>query len=75
MIYVFVISVLSTQTLVQSQIDLGFDWIYLEIAWKIHGILCHQRSGNPGLVRWYLHCALTEADIFLVKSRTPWICI
>ncbi len=42
----FVISTLSTQTLIQSQIDLGFHCFYLEITWKIHGILCHHRSGN-----------------------------
>ncbi len=46
LIYVFVISALSTQTLIQIHIDLGFHCIYLEITWKIHGILCHQRSGN-----------------------------
>ncbi len=41
-----VISALSTQTRIQSQIGLGFHCIYLEITWKMHGILCHQRSGN-----------------------------
>ncbi len=46
-IYFFVISTLSTQTLIQSQLDLGFHCFYLEITWKIHGILCHKRSGNP----------------------------
>ncbi len=38
LIYFFVISTLSTQTLIQSQIDLGFHCFYLEITWKIHGI-------------------------------------
>ncbi len=50
LIYFFVISTLSTQTLIWSQIDLGFHWFYLEITWKIHGILCHKRSGNPASV-------------------------
>ncbi len=27
--------------------DLEFHCFYMEITWKIHGILCHQRSGNP----------------------------
>ncbi len=44
----FVISTLSTQTLIRSQIDPGFYCFYLEITWKIHEILCHKRSGNPG---------------------------
>ncbi len=30
-----------------SQIDLWFHCFYLEITWKIHGILYHHRSGNP----------------------------
>ncbi len=47
LIYFFVISTLSTQTLIRSQIDLGFYCFYLEITWKIHGILCDKRSGNP----------------------------
>ncbi len=34
LIYVFVISALSTQTLIQSQIDLGFHCIYLENTWN-----------------------------------------
>ncbi len=54
LIYVFVISVLSTQTLIQSQIDLRFHCIYLEITWKTHGILCHPRSGNPEIAIWNL---------------------
>ncbi len=44
---IFVISTLSTLTLILSQNDLGFHCFYLEITWKIHGILSHQRSGNP----------------------------
>ncbi len=47
LIYTFVISTLSIQTLIQCQIGLGFHWFYPEITWKIHGILCSQRSGNP----------------------------
>ncbi len=47
LIYFFVISTLSTQTLIRSQIDLGFHCFYLEITWKIRGILFHKRSGNP----------------------------
>ncbi len=47
LIYIFIISTLSTQ------IDLGFHCFYLEISWKIHGILCHQRGANPGY--WYFH--------------------
>ncbi len=43
---IFVISTLSTQTLIQSQIDLGFDCFSMEITWKIHGILGHQRRGD-----------------------------
>ncbi len=44
------ISTLSTQTQIQSQFELEFHCFYLEITWKIHVILCHQRSGNPELV-------------------------
>ncbi len=42
------IHIINTNTVIQRQIDLGFHCFYLEITWKIHGILCHQRSGNPG---------------------------
>ncbi len=51
LIYFFVISTLSTQTLIPSQIDIGFHCFYLEITWKIHRILCYKRSGNPVYVR------------------------
>ncbi len=61
LIYFFVISTLSTQTLIWSQIDLGFHCFYLEITWKIYGILCHKRSGNPASV-------LTHFAIFLTKN-------
>ncbi len=44
LIYIFVVSTLSTQTQIISQSDHCF---YLEIIWKIHGFFCHQRSGNP----------------------------
>ncbi len=47
LIYFFIITTLSIQTQIQSQIDLGFHCFYLEITCKIHGILCHKRSGNP----------------------------
>ncbi len=56
----FVISTLSTQTLIRSQIDIGFHCFYLKITWKIHGILCHKRSGNPASV-------LTHFEIFITK--------
>ncbi len=56
----FVISTLSTQILIQSQIDLGFHCFYLEITWKIHGILCHKRSENPASV-------LRHLEIFISK--------
>ncbi len=34
LIYIFVISTLSTQTLIRSQIDLGYDCFYLENTWN-----------------------------------------
>ncbi len=46
-IYFFLMSTLSTQTLIRSQIILRFHCFFLEITWKIHGIMCHKRSGNP----------------------------
>ncbi len=49
LIYFFVISTLSTQTVFRSKIYLGFHCFYMEITWKIHGSLCHKRSGNPGM--------------------------
>ncbi len=58
--YFFVISTLSTQILIRSEIDLGFHFFYLEITLKIHGILCHKRSGNPASV-------LTHFKIFITK--------
>ncbi len=60
LIYFFVIFTLSTQTLIQSQIDIGFHCFTMEITWKIHGILCHKRSGNPASV-------LTHFKIFIMK--------
>ncbi len=64
LIYFFVISsTLSTQTLIRSQIDLGFHCFYLEITWKIHGILCYKRSVNPGSV-------LTHFKIYISKICT-----
>ncbi len=56
----FVISTLSTQTLIRSQIDLGFHCFYLEITWIIHGILCHKRSGNPASVSIYFKIFITK---------------
>ncbi len=41
------IYIINTNTVIQSQIDLGFHCFYLEITWNIHGISCHQRGGNP----------------------------
>ncbi len=47
-IYIFVIATYSnTNTVIWSQIDLGFNYFYLEITWKIDGISYHQRSGGP----------------------------
>ncbi len=46
LIYFFVISTLSIQTLIRSQIGFEFHCFYLEITWKIHGMLCHKRSRN-----------------------------
>ncbi len=46
LIYFFVISTLSTQTLIQSQIDLGLHCFYLEITWKIHGICVTREVGT-----------------------------
>ncbi len=63
LIYFFIISTLSTQTLIRSQIDIGFHCFYLEITWKIHGILCHKRSGNPASV-------LAHFEIFITKICT-----
>ncbi len=61
LIYFFVISTtLSTQTLIWSQINLGFHCFYLKIALKIHGILCHKRSVNSASV-------LTHFEIFITK--------
>ncbi len=47
LIYFFVISTLSTQTLIRNQIDFGFHCFYLEITWKIHGILCFTEKWEP----------------------------
>ncbi len=60
LIYFFDTSTLSIQTLIQSQIDLGFHCFYPEITWKIQGILCHKRSGNPASV-------LAHFEIFITK--------
>ncbi len=38
----------------------GFDCFYLEVTWKIHGIFCHNRSGNPASV-------LNHFEIFTTK--------
>ncbi len=60
LIYFFVMSTLSAQTLVRSQINLWFHCFYLVITWKMHWILCHKRSGNPASV-------LTHFEIFIIK--------
>ncbi len=44
------IYIISINTVIQSQINLGFDCFYFKITWKIHGILGQQRSGNPVFV-------------------------
>ncbi len=46
-IYIYFMSTLSTHTVIRSQINVGFHCFYLEVTWKIHGILCYQRGGNP----------------------------
>ncbi len=33
--------IINTNIVIRSQIDHGFHCFYLEITWKIHGILCH----------------------------------
>ncbi len=60
LIYLFVISTLSTQTLIRSQIDLEFHCFYMEITWKIHGILWYKRSGNPALAYPNTECHLAD---------------
>ncbi len=40
--------IINTNIVIQSHNDLEFHCFYLEITWKIHGISCHQISGNPG---------------------------
>ncbi len=69
MIYVFVISALSIQTLIQSQIDLGFHYIYLEITWKIHGILCHQRNENPVFLTHFKISEFSDVNQSIHKDR------
>ncbi len=65
LIYFFVISSLSAQTLIWSQIDLRFYCFYLEITLKIHEILCQKRNGNPVL---WIECN----EIFVVFAESPW---
>ncbi len=60
----FVISILSTQTRIRRQIDLWFHCFFLEITWKIYGILCHKRSGNLALTVIEI---LTHFEIFIIK--------
>ncbi len=62
----FVISTLSTQTLIRGEIDLGFHCFYLEITWKIHGILCHKRSGNP--VSVFIHFVIFITKMCMKES-------
>ncbi len=63
LIYFFVICTLSTQTLIQSQIDLGFRYFYLEITNKIHGSLCHKISGNAASVLTHFEILITKICI------------
>ncbi len=74
LIYFFVISILSTQTLIQSQIDLRFHCFYLKINWKIHGILCHKRSGNPASVLTHFKIFITKICIKVpgIWHKKPW---
>ncbi len=46
----------NTNTVIRNQIDLGFHSFYVEITWKIHGILCYQRSGNAMPYHHPLYC-------------------
>ncbi len=59
--YMYIISKLSTPTLNQHQINLGFHCFYLEITWKIHAMSCHQRSGNTAM----------SSSMMVVKSWAP----
>ncbi len=40
-------NIMNTNTVIRNQINLVFHSFYLEIIWKIHGISCQQRGGNP----------------------------
>ncbi len=74
LIYFFVISALSAQTLIRSQIDLRFHCFYLEITWKIHGILCHKRSGNPASVLTHFEICITNICMKVpgIWDKKPW---
>ncbi len=60
LIYFFVMSTLSTQTLIRNQIELEFHWFLPGNNLENNGILCHKRSGNPASV-------LTHFEIFITK--------
>ncbi len=70
LIYFFVISTLSTQTLIRSQIDLGFHCFYLEITWRIHGILCHKRSWNPASLLTHFEFFITNICTWNLAQQT-----
>ncbi len=67
-LYLCHIYIISTNTVIWSQINLEFHWFYLEITRKIHGILCHQRSGrNPVLSKQLIMDLLQNWHAFLVN--------
>ncbi len=76
-IYFFDISTLWTETLIQSQIDMGFNYFFLQITWKIHGFSCPQRSGYPDLALSIVNVCFSPADWLsqgAVKDSSPcWI--
>ncbi len=73
-IYIYIISKLSTSTLIHSKFNLRFNCFYLEITWKIHGISCHQRGGNPNiLISWLtmLNVIFTQNSVIIYCSGDP----
>ncbi len=63
-------------SVIQSQINLGFHCFYLEITWKIHGIPCHQRSGSPESWPKYKQSMITTWLYFyvtgIIYTGFPW---
>ncbi len=43
----WLIYIIITNTVYQSQIDLGFHWFYWEITWKIHGNFVSREKWKP----------------------------